>query len=103
MSSDNRSFTIVRSDVGIDGGRYTGKAPYNVAAKVARSLFSAIKGHKNQPHEIRFTIRETTEGSTKKEFTYIGMKKRLHKAIVVKRGDVEITIHHKYHVKSCHA
>lgn len=99
----SRSFTIVKSDVDVDGGRYTGKAPYNVAAKVARALFDAIKGKKHQHHEIRFTIRETTDGSAKKEFTYIGMKKRLHKAIVVKRGDVEITIHHKYHVKSCQA
>lgn len=99
----SRSFTIHKSDIGETGGRFIGNAPYQVAAKVARSLFKHASEHKKKVHEMRFTIRETTEGSDKKMFTYIGLKKSLHKPIIVKRGDVEIKIHHTYHVKSCHA
>jgi hypothetical protein len=99
----SRSFTIEKSDIGETGGRFMGDAPYRVASKAARSLFKYASEHRMKVHELRFTIRETTEGSAKKTFTYIGMKKSLHKPIIVKRGDVEIKIHHTYHVKSCHA
>lgn len=99
----SRSFTIEKSDIGETGGRFMGNEPYQVASKVARSLFKSASEHKKKKTEIRFTIRETTEGSAKKLFTYIGMKKSLHKPIIVKRGDTEIKIRHTYHVKSCHA
>lgn len=98
----SRSFTIEKSDVGETGGRFMGSEPYRVAAKVARSLFDSA-GSKKKHHEIRFTIRETTADSPKKSYTYIGIKKSLHKPIIVKRGDVEIKIRHTYHVKSCQA
>lgn len=96
-----RSFTVKTSDVGVTGGRYVGKAPYNAAAKVARALFKSSK--KGGKSTIRFTITETTRGSVGKEFTYIGMKQTLDEPLIVKRGDSEIKITHKYHVRSCKA
>lgn len=98
----SRSFTIEKSEIGVVGGRFMGKEPYRVAMKAARSLFAdASEHHHKKKSGIRFTLRETTEGSAKKQYHYIGSKKSLHKPIVVKRGESEITIRHTYHVKSC--
>jgi len=96
-----RSFTIEKSEIGSEGGRFVGKSPYTVAAKAARSLFKAAGAAKKKKSEIRFTLRETTAGTGGKEFHYIGVKKSLHTPIKVQRGDTEITIKHAYHVKSC--
>jgi secreted Zn-dependent insulinase-like peptidase len=96
-----RTFTIESSEVDVTGGRFTGKAPYNVAAKVARSLFKDLKGKNKKKTEIRFAIRETTRGSDNKTFHYIGTKKTLPEPKVVVRGDVELKIEHVYHIKSC--
>jgi hypothetical protein len=104
MTDKTRNFTIEKSEIGFTGGLYTGKEPYRVAAKAARALFNqAATGKKGKKQEIRFTLRETTMDSNKKEYHYIGMKKSLSEPIVVKRGDVEIKIKHTYHVKSCAA
>lgn len=97
----DRSFTISHSEVGISGGRYVGKTPYAVAAKAARAIFKEYDSKKKP--EIRFELKETTRDSKGKVFKYIGVKESLETPIVVKRGDSQITINHKYHVKSCRA
>lgn len=98
----SRSFTVDKSEIGVTGGRYMGTEPYRVAKKVARILLSSMPvTGKKAKKEIRFTLRETTEGSAKKLYHYIGMKKSLDTPLVVKRGDRDITIRNTYHVKSC--
>jgi hypothetical protein len=99
----SRSFTVEKSEIGVTGGRYIGTEPYRVARKVARAMFDAATSAKKKKKEIRFTLRETTEGSKKKVYHYIGMKKSLDKPVVVKRGNTDVTIRHIYHVKSCAA
>lgn len=94
----DRSFTVESSDVGITGGRYMAKSPYNAAAKAARILFREQTGKKNK---IRFHLRETTRESAGKTFEYIGVKSTLPNPKVIVRGDAEITIKHSYSVKSC--
>jgi hypothetical protein len=97
-----RSFTIEKAEVGNPGGRFIGSSPFAVAAKAARSLFNDAKTDKEKKKkEIKFTIRETTMGSSGKEYHYIGMKKTYDSPIKVMRGDTEVTIKHVYHVKSC--
>ncbi len=93
-----RFFTVEKSDIKKDGGRFSSSTPYNAAAKAARSLFRQYKGAKT---EIRFTLRETTQGSANKTYTYIGIKTVLNKPKVIVRGDKEILIEHEYSVKSC--
>lgn len=95
-----RTFTVSDSEIDVKGGRYTGKSPYAVAAKAARVLFKQAKATKR---EIRFTLKETTRDSSEKTFRYIGVKEQLNKPIVVTLGNSEVSINHKYHVKSCRA
>lgn len=101
----SRHFTIEKSEIGFNGGQYNGSEPYRVASKAARALFDHLATKKNKKTEkkgeIRFTLRETTAGSKKREYTYVAMKKSYDKPLIVKRGDTEIKIHHTYHVKSC--
>ena len=94
-----RTFTIVKSEVDVTGGKFVGKSPYNVAAKAARSIFK--EAGKTRKREIRFSIQEVTRDSTGKVFNYIGVKESFDTPLIVKRGDTEVEIKHKYHVKSC--
>jgi len=92
-----RTFTIAASENNVVGGHFTGAAPYNAAKKAARKLFTEGKSkHK----ELRFTLRETTAESAKKEFHYVAMKVVLPEPRVVKRGAVEYTVSVEYKVKS---
>lgn len=91
-----RYFTIVHSEHGKEGGRYSGLSPAVAAKHAAKQLLN----HSTKT-QIRFTIRETTRGSEKAEFTYIGTKEKLDKPIVIQRGDMEITVKHSITVKSC--
>lgn len=94
----DRFFTVDASEVGVTGGRYKAKSPYNAAVKAARILFREQKGSKTK---IRFTLRETTREGSGKSFEYIGIKAALSEPKVVVRGDSQITIKHSYSVKSC--
>lgn len=93
-----RFFTVESSETHKTGGRYSGSTPSSAAVKAARVLF---REHGGKKKEIRFTIRETTQGSEGKSFTYIGEKTKLRKPRVIIRGDTEIKIKHVYSVKSC--
>lgn len=93
-----RFFTVEKSEIDKTGGRYSSSGPYNAAAKAARALFKEAPAKKS---EIRFTLRETTQGSQGKSYTYIGVKTKLAHPKVIVRGDKEIKIKHEYSVKSC--
>lgn len=94
----DRSFTVESSEIGVSGGRYMAKSPYNAAVKAARMLFREQTGKKTK---IRFKLKETTRDSVGKTFEYIGVKSTLAEPKVVVRGNSEITITHSYSVKSC--
>lgn len=91
----DRTFTVSKSEVNVTGGAYKGKSPYNAAAKAARAIF---KESGTKKKEIRFTIEDKESG---KAFNYIGVKEAFDQPLVIKRGDSEIKIAHKYHIKSC--
>lgn len=91
----DRVFTVSKSEVNVSGGTYKGKSPYNAAAKAARAIF---KESNTKKKEIRFTLEDKASG---KSFSYIGVKESFDTPIVIKRGDSQITIAHKYHIKSC--
>lgn len=93
----SRTFTIETSENHVTGGHFTSSVPYNAAKKASRKLFSEGK---TKHHELRFTLRETTAGSAKKEFHYVAMKHVLPEPRVIKRGDVEIKVTTEYKVKS---
>lgn len=100
MSSSKRFFTVESSDVklpeGYDG-RFEAKVPRNAGIKATRQLFRLAPKKK----AIRFVLRETTQGSEKKEFHYIGMKNKLDTPRVIERGGKSITITTEYTVKAC--
>lgn len=95
-----RYFTIESAEFDLPAnyeGRFQGRSPYTAAAKAARRLFRLAPSKK----AIRFVLRETTLGSAKKEFTYIGMKQKLDEPRVIKRSDgTETTINFLYTVKA---
>ena len=91
----DRIFTVSKSEVNVTGGEYKGKSPYRAAAKAARMIF---KESATKKKEVRFTLEDKESGKT---FNYIGVKESFDKPLVIKRGDSQISIAHKYHIKSC--
>jgi hypothetical protein len=75
------------------GGRFLSDTPSGAARKAISRICreSAIKGQCT----LKVTIRETTQGSQHKEYSYKG--KRMMKPVTVQRGDEEIT--YKYVTK----
>jgi len=95
----DRTFTISDShmkDIG-EGGRYTGKAPSQAARKAGRALLK-LNPTKRQ---VKFTLREMSQGSDKKEFSYTATKVKLDTPKTIVRGDTQITVQYEYLVKSC--
>lgn len=111
-----RTFKIVESEIGYVGGSYkTNKSgsPLSAATRAASVLFRLARNEKGESKYkkfesdkklIKFTIRETTRGSEKKDYQYEAKIKELHGADikVVKRGKVEYTIKHQIAVRASH-
>lgn len=98
--SEQRFFTIESAEVDLPEnyqGRFQAKTPSNAGKKAARQLFRLSPKKK----AIRFVLRETTLGSDKKEFHYIGMKEKLDVPNVIERDGKEITVKFVYSVKAC--
>ena len=95
-----RFFTIESAEIKLaEGyqGRFQAKSPYSAGIKAVRQLFRMAPKKK----AIRFVLRETTLGSSKKEFHYVGMKEKLDQPRVIVRDGKEITINFVYTVKAC--
>ena len=95
-TSDRRSFRIVSvsKDDGIDfeKGVYHGKLPSQAALKA----FNRYCRNGELTHCVRrFTIEEFTRGKPKKQFHYVGTRKKLTKPIEVERNGVVYKIHYK--------
>jgi hypothetical protein len=58
-------------------GRYTGKNPRQAASK---ALSQHLRGKKNG--KVTIMVKETTQGSNKKEYTYIGERVKLTPPVV---------------------
>ena len=98
--ADKRSFTIDNCEAKISGQtRFISKTPSAAAAKAARRIFKEVTNPKKD--EIRFTLRETTQGSAGKLYRYIGIKRKLAEPKVVSIAGTNVTYTHTYHVKSC--
>jgi len=93
-----RTFTIDHSEVSVkEGGRFVSNSPWSAAKKAIKQIYK--EGAKKK--EIRFTIRETTQGSEGKEFAYIGAKFDLKTPKVVRLGNTEVTYTTDYEVRRC--
>lgn len=95
MTDTSRNFVIEFCAVEGLSGIFKGKTPGQAAKKVACKLFKLTP----RSQEVKFKIRETTQGSAKKVYTYIGTKHVFPEPKVIKRGNVEITITAEYKVK----
>lgn len=69
----NRTFTLVAGNDEV--GRYTGATPKAAASK---AFTKWVQGGGKSPYT--FTIRETTQGSKKKQYTYRGERVKLNVA-----------------------
>lgn len=99
--SEPRFFTIESAEIDLPEnyqGRFQAKTPYAAGSKAVRQLFRVAPKKKKA---IRFVLRETTLGSDKKEFHYIGMKQKLDQPRVIERDGKQITINFVYSVKAC--
>ncbi len=78
MKESDRSFAIQSSSVGYTGGRYISHTAQG-AAYHAANILSQVQGKRNNKakSEITFVIKETTRGSSKKEYPY--------RAVITKR------------------
>lgn len=96
----DRFFTIESAEIPLPQGyqgRFQAKTPYAAGSKAVRQLFRLSPKKK----AIRFVLRETTLGSSKKEFHYVGMKQKLDQPRVIERDGTQITINFVYSVKAC--
>lgn len=96
-----RSFTIESikktngGRVNYTGGRFISEMPSGAARKVFTKAFHYLKG---KSASLKITIRETTQGSLKKEYKYRVTKKA--ENITVERDGVEITFKFTTKIKS---
>jgi hypothetical protein len=71
-----RSFKVRLPGSSVFEGRFTGLTPYQAANKALTKLYKLNK-NKNLSKQVTFTIRESTRGSKKKEYTYNGNRTKL--------------------------
>lgn len=71
-----RSFKVRLPGSSVFEGRFTGLTPYQAANKALTKLYKLNK-NKNLSKQVTFTIRESTRGSKKKEYTYNGNRSKL--------------------------
>lgn len=78
-----RSFTIVDfPEKGNEYGRYLSKSPHNAASKAFSQLARIVNlKNSNKKNHLVFSIRETTQGSNNKVYTYIGTRVELNEPI----------------------
>lgn len=100
-----RSFTI-ESATGLNipsnaSMRYISSTPYGAAAKATRRLYQLADKQKNKMKQIRFILRETTQGMGSKTFKYIGVRRKYDEPVVVSLNGKQIEYKYGYDVKSC--
>ena len=105
MEASKRSFTI-ESATGITipndaSMRYISKSPYAAAAKATRRLYQIADKQKKKLKQIRFILRETTQGFGSKTFKYIGVRREYDNPVVVSLNGREVQYKYSYNVKSC--
>merc|ERR1712227_920169 len=71
-----RSFKVKLPNSSVFEGRFTGLTPYQAANKALTKLYKLNK-NKNLSKQVTFTVKESTRGSKKKEYTYNGNRTKL--------------------------
>jgi hypothetical protein len=114
--SKERTFKIVESEIGFTGGKYkTDKtdSPLSAARRAASVLFRMARNEKSKSewkkfesskNLIKFTIRESTQGSNKDEFQYEAKIRKLHgdEIKIIKKGDIEFKVEYQIVVRAAH-
>ncbi len=91
----------MRVDGGEACGRYTGVSPYQAASKAFSEFIRNRKTDgKSTKGKFTFTMVESTRGSSKKEHTYVGERKKLSEPVTYQvGGGKEITKEYKNNIK----
>jgi hypothetical protein len=98
-----RHFVIEASSIKLPKGYqglFESSSPYSAASKAAHSIFRLSKTKKTS---VSFTIRESTQGSKKKEYKYTGTKTKYATPKDTGRKDAAgkpILAKHEYSIKS---
>ena len=107
-----RSFTIMGSDIGFEGGRYKSKTPAGAARKAAKRLFTMVENKAGKPEfkkyahfagskSLKLILREATRASNGASFYYEASYVMLNKPRVITRNGVEYTVTKTIKVKTC--
>lgn len=107
--SGKRRFVIEECSVKLPkeyNGHFESVSPYKAAFKAARSIFRISHTRKSK---VTFTLRESTQGSEKKEYTYVGEKSKLDNPIlrtdktgkpIIGSNGKQVIITHSYSIKA---
>ena len=81
VDSKSRSFKVkLPSDEGFTG-RFTGLTPYQAANKALSKYFRGLENNVDIDVQVNFSIRESTRGSKRHEYTYKGSRIKLEQPI----------------------
>jgi spore coat protein U-like protein len=98
---EKRTFTVDSSNVEEKGGRYTSKNPLSAAKKAASQLFKkAAKTKHKTKKQLKFDLRETTNGTDKKIMKYVAKRVKLAQPKVVEIMGSKITYNYKIVVRA---
>jgi hypothetical protein len=74
----SRSFKVLLQGDEAAHGRYSGNSPYQAANKALSEIIrTRVRENKPVDEEIQFNLIETTKGSQKKSYTYVGKRIKL--------------------------
>ena len=95
-----RSFKILGSGIGFEGGRYVASTKSVAAKRAGSKLFQKMDkdGKFKNKNSIKFILGETTKGSDKQTTAYEVVRKKLNKPIVTVRNGVEVEYKYTYEV-----
>lgn len=100
----SRSFTIISaqkadgSKINYTGGRYLSETPRQSVSKMFSKIIGSMSQRAKKANTLKITLRETTSGSLKKEYTYKVSKSNV--LTTVERDGQEITYKFITKVKS---
>lgn len=81
VDSKTRSFKVrLPGDEGFTG-RFTGLTPYQAANKALSKYFRGLENNVESDAQVNFSIRESTRGSKRHEYTYKGSRIKLEQPI----------------------
>lgn len=103
----SRYFKVAGSGIGFEGGRYSGETPEQAARKAGRQLWRKVETESeykrfDKTSVLKFILVETTQGSSKRTYSYKVEKKRKPAPEKIALNGVTFVSNFDYKVSACH-